>query len=358
MKILRLYYLLPPIKGGMEKHVYYLTNFQNKENQATVFFNQGDKITSNDKKLLPLIKFYKIRPLFIGVFAFYFCVILRLIFNRSKFDVIHIHGDWSSLVFVKLLKKLTNAKKVIYTNHDAVTDSYQHTKLLPKGLSNADLIFTTGYDSADVIRKRIANKKIVVQPSGVNDVFYKPSEKIFDNATFKVVTVANLVTKKNIKFILEIAKDLLEIQFSIVGKGPEYQMLSDTITNNKLSNVNLLGFKTPEMVKQIYDESDCYLLTSFAEGTPTSALEAMTSGLPIVSSNAGGINNIVKESINGFVINDFSKELYINKLQLLKDNVKLRKEIYLNNKQLSENFKWDKVASRITRLTKECLDEK
>ena len=91
MRILRLYYLLPPIKGGMEKHIYNLSKFQSKYNEVSVFFNQGDPISSNDKKIFPLIKFYKIRPLFIGVFVFYISIILKLIFDRKRFDVIIWH---------------------------------------------------------------------------------------------------------------------------------------------------------------------------------------------------------------------------------------------------------------------------
>ena len=71
MKILRLYYLLPPIRGGMEKHIFHLSQFQNEDNEVTIYFNQGDCITSNDKKIVPSIQFYKIRPLFIGVFLFF-----------------------------------------------------------------------------------------------------------------------------------------------------------------------------------------------------------------------------------------------------------------------------------------------
>jgi glycosyltransferase involved in cell wall biosynthesis len=357
MRILRIYYLLPPIKGGMEKHIYYLSKLQSKDNEVSIFFNQGDPITSNDKKIFPLIKFYKIRPLFVGVFIFYISIIFKLIFDRKRFDVIHIHGDWSSLVFIKALKKLTKAKIVVFTSHGIITNNYTHRKFLPMTLKNVDLIFTTGHESARIVQKMV-DKQVVIQPSGINDVFFKSSENKNQNEKFKIVTVANLVPVKNISLILEIAKDLPDTEFIIVGDGPEKDIHHNTIEINNIENVKLLGYKSPEEIKKIYDESDCFLLTSFAEGTPTSALEAMTSGLPIIASHAGGINNIIIDGINGFVIDNFEKENYENKLKLIKDSIELRKIIYKNNKAISENFRWDKVADRITRLTKECLHEK
>lgn len=357
MRILRIYYLLPPIKGGMEKHIYHLSKFQSKDNEVSIFFNQGDPVTLNDKKIFPLIKFYKIRPLFVGVFIFYISIIFKLLFDRKKFDVIHIHGDWSSLVFIKALKKLTKAKIVVFTSHGIITKSYTHRKFLPMTLKNVDLIFTTGHESGGIVQKMV-DKQVIIQPSGINDIFFKSSENINKNEKFSVVTVANLVPIKNIHLILEIAKDLPDTEFIIVGDGPEKEFHHNTIKINNLKNVKSLGYKSAEEIKKIYDESDCFLLTSFAEGTPTSALEAMTSGLPIVTSNAGGISNIIIDGINGFVIDNFEKENYINKLKLINKNSELRKIIYWNNKEISENFRWDKVADRITRLTKECLDEK
>lgn len=357
MRILRLYYLLPPMKGGMEKHISYLSKYQNQDHFVSIYFNQGDKISANDVKIFPYLKFYKIRPLFIGIFIFYMAIVFKLLISPKKFDVIHIHGDWSSLVFVKILKWLTGAKVVAFTCHGIITSNYTHRKFLPSLLKNVNLIFTTGHESASMIQKT-TGKEVIVQPSGVNDVFFEPMERSFERSVFTVVTVANLVAVKNIKLVLEIAKDLPHAKFLIIGKGPEKDKLNHTIQKYNLKNVELLGFKTPEEIKYIYDDADCFLLTSLAEGTPTSALEAMTVGLPIVSSNAGGINNVVANGVNGFVIDNFEKENYISKLKTIESDIELRKKIYLQNKEVSSNFKWNKVALRITDLTETCLKQK
>jgi len=291
----------------MEKHIYFLTKFQNVSDEVTVFFNQGDAISFNDNKILSWIKLYKIKPLFIGVFIFYIFIILKLLFNRKKFDVLHVHGDWSALVFIKIIKKLTRAKVVVYTSHGIITNNFQHRKLLPMTLKNVDLIFTTGHESAEVLQ-RLINKKVIVQPSGINSVFFEPSSSESSvNIKFQVITVANLVPIKNLSLVVEIAKEMPDIGFIIVGEGPENETLLNNIKINGLKNIQLVGYKTPEEIKKIYNASNCFLLTSIAEGTPTSILEAMASGLPIVSSNAGGIDNIIVDKVNGFIINNFVK---------------------------------------------------
>ncbi|TLP37772.1 glycosyltransferase family 4 protein [Arcobacter arenosus] len=356
MKILRIYTKLPPLKGGMEKHIYNLSKLQiQKGNHVTVFYNEGEKISSHDKKICN-IRLHKFRPQFVGIFIFYFIIILNLILKKEKYDVVHIHGDWSSAFFSKILKKLTNAKIIVFSIHDQLSSSYMHQKLLPKLVKYIDLVFSTGYDTAKVL-EYLSKREIIVQPSGINEIFFENYLEV-KNEVFTVITVANLFPKKNIELILEIAKKLKEYKFIIVGDGTQKSQLINKIKSENILNVKLLGFQTPQEVRSNYQKSDCFLLTSFAEGTPTSALEAMACGLPIISSNAGGLGNIVKDNKNGFIIKDFDKNKYIEKIELLKTNEVLRKKMSKTNLKLAQNYKWENVANYINYKMERLINEK
>ena len=84
----------------------------------------------------------------------------------------------------------------------------------------------------------------------------------------------------------------------------------------------------------------------------------MACGLPIVSSNAGGLGNIVKENINGYIVDDFDKEKFIETIKLLENNITIRKTMFEKNILLAQNYKWDKVAITITKIMEEKLNEK
>jgi len=112
-----------------------------------------------------------------------------------------------------------------------------------------------------------------------------------------------------------------EADFLIVGEGSEKERLQKKAIEKRIHNVKLLGFRNFTEIKDLYAQSNCYLHTSFAEGTPTSVLEAMACGLPIVSSNAGGLNHIIEEDEHGFIINDFDKDKFIKKLSEIKKNI-------------------------------------
>ena len=344
MKILRLYTRLPPLPGGMENHIAQLTREQIKlGHEVSIYFNQGSCVTSNDIQItkLPL---HKIKPQFIGILLFYFLVFIRLLINRDKFDIVHIHGDWSSLVFSKLIKMLVRADKVIITIHDQISDKLFQQKALSLGLCFVDIIFTTGFEAANQLEK-LTSKKIIVQPSGVNKIFFSDFNRNFENEKFTVVTVANLLPKKNIELILEISKALKEFRFILVGDGNHRKVLENIIRRENIDNVELVGFKSAEIVRKYYYESDCYLLTSLSEGTPTSILEAMACSLPIVSSNAGGVKSILGK--HNCVADLSNKYQFIDCLSNFSVNVKLRRDISIKNRIQSEKYAWKSVAKNI-----------
>ena len=357
MKILRIYTKLPPNLGGMEKHIAELTRYQLKEGvEAKIFYNDGIPISKNDEKLLSF-SVKKIKPFFMGMQLFYLAIIKKLKKDKENFDVIHIHGDWSSLLFVKQLKQLTNAKLTIFSIHDELTSKVTHQRFLPALIKNVDLIFSTSYSAAMEL-EQLSHKNVIAQPSGIKEIFFQSFYKNFDNPKFKIITVANLFPKKNLDLVLEIAKEMNDCDFTVIGTGSQKMQLQNKIKKDNISNVNLIGFKPENELVLYYQQSDCFLLTSYREGTPTAILEAMACGLPIVTSNVGGIDNVISDVTNGFVINSFDKKDYIEKILILKNDLELRKKIFQFNQNLALKYKWDNVAGNITNIAKDMLNAK
>jgi len=352
MKILRLYYKVPPLKGGMEKHIYFLSRLQSKQNDVTVFYNQGDRITDNDVQILPNFRVDKLKPQFLCVILFHISSILKLFKTKSKFDVVHVHGDWSALLLILIIKNITHAKVVAFSIHDQLVSNFKK-KVLSFLIKQVDVIFTSGADTANYLKPYKPNT-VFFQPSGISAVFVDtPSNKVFSN---NVIIIANLVPKKNIDLVIEIAKICPDYNFKIVGKGPEKQRLETKMQN--IANVSLVGFKTTEEIIALMDTSFAFLLTSFFEGTPTSVLEACSRGLPIVTSNVGGLKSIIKDNKNGYVIDNYTPSYYKNALDKIYNTPDLLELMKTNNSLLGEKFVWDNVAKNITNQTKKILKNK
>lgn len=347
MRILRLCTRLPPLPGGMETHISQLSKEQNKIGRnVTIYFNAGDKLSHNDIRVtkLPL---YKSKPRFIGIIVFYLFVYLRLLVNKEKFDVVHFHGDWSSLVFAGLIKKTVGGKKIIITIHDELSENIWSRRALSLMLNQVDIVFSTGYSSADQIRN-LTSKKVMIQPSGIQNIFFEKLPRTFNKESFQVIVVANLVQKKNLDILIEIAREINFYHFIIVGDGPKKEELQTKIEDLNLSNIQILGYKNHKELHSLYYESDIFLLTSKKEGTPTAMLEAMACGLPIVISNVGGVKSILGS--RNFIVHSNDKKYFIDKLNELLEKKDCLDEISNYNISIAEKYNWKNVAKNIDKL--------
>jgi glycosyltransferase involved in cell wall biosynthesis len=346
MRIIRIYTKLPPMKGGMEIHIKQLSLYQIQTgHDVTVAFNAGNRISERDIQILRRIPIYKIKPQSIGVILFYFLLCIRLIFKPQKFDVIHIHGDWSSLVFAKILKQITKAKIMIYSCHDTLKPI--SIRLIPFFKISVDLLFSTGHESKEILES-ILKKEVFYQPSGVKDIFYTKSTIEINYKSNQIITVSNLVKKKNLNLTLSIAKILSNYHFLIIGEGTEREHLEQRLKDEKISNVILAGNKDETYILEQLTHSFLFLQTSFEEGTSTAMMEAMTTGLPVVVSSAGGSNAIVTVGENGYVVTSFEVLEYVEKIKLLAENAELWNSIRLNNLQKGINLSWKNVGKNIT----------
>ncbi len=113
-------------------------------------------------------------------------------------------------------------------------------------------------------------------------------------------TVARLSKEKNIDGILDVAKSMNDFNFLVLGDGPEKNRLLERISLEKIDNIRLLGhISNPNSYYNIFD---AFLLLSTIEGTPISIIEAMASEVPVFTTEVGSINDLIKNTITGFII--------------------------------------------------------
>lgn len=136
-------------------------------------------------------------------------------------------------------------------------------------------------------------------------------------------TLARLVEVKNLPLLIEAAKYLksknMDFVVSIFGDGPLRQSLQEQIDANNLKNhVRLEGFNAN--ILPILHTFDIFTISSFHEGLPMSLLEAMAAGTPVISTNVGGIAEVIVDGESGFLVNNMSPTAFGEKiLQLYKD---------------------------------------
>jgi len=157
---------------------------------------------------------------------------------------------------------------------------------------------------------------------------------------------------KGIKNILEIMKEIVndDVRFVMVGKGNLFGYAQEFIIRNNLQGKIILLGKLPysEVVK-VYKESDIIVFPSvWQEPFGRISIEAMAASKPVIGSNVGGIRDTIIDGETGFLVN--SKEDWIEKINLLVKDKKLRNKLGKQGRKEVEKYSSDKVAKQVEKI--------
>lgn len=191
--------------------------------------------------------------------------------------------------------------------------------IISKGRFNRfDKVICQSQDMLDDLLKtyNIKPNKLVIINNPITSSF-KLKTKIKASDPIEFITVARLVKQKGHSRIIEVLGKLdFPFKYTLVGDGPEKDNLFKRATElGFIDNIEHISF-TKNVAKYL-EKSDLYLQGSFVEGFPNAIIESCMVGTPVLAFNApGGINEIIKPGINGYVVENEIQ--YIDKIQKIK----------------------------------------
>lgn len=121
----------------------------------------------------------------------------------------------------------------------------------------------------------------------------------------KFLFVGWVVPKKGIYELIKAFSDselLRQADLVIVGGGVELDRIKSIGISENLNNVRFTGWASPASVDRELKNADVFVLPSYAEGFPNALLEALSQGLPAITTDVGGITDSVKSGINGIIV--------------------------------------------------------
>lgn len=195
----------------------------------------------------------------------------------------------------------------------------------------------------------LESKKEVLIQNGVDINFFKPEGEIVKlKGKWKILNVsASSNPSKNLLSVLEIANLLLEnkdFQFYFIGEQIQDPVCGKDIT--KFKNCHYIGkINDREEIAKYYRSCDIFLFPALNDCSPNVILEAMSSGLPVVTSNSGGnVELISKDDLQGgIILNDKNPILAIKTItenydKFKSESLKIVKK-YHNIKIVVDNYK-------------------
>ncbi|AEG18294.1 glycosyltransferase family 4 protein [Methanobacterium paludis] len=310
----------------------------------------------------------------------------KLIFKplNHDVDIIHAHSpipysDIPALIYAKRKKVpfiLTYQYDGQETGGSFIRNAgvFLYNKVfINKVLDYADVIIATTNSYANESKFLKGYKdKIVVIPNGINieevTTSYSKEEcrnklKLPDNENL-ILFLGSLVPYKGpdilLKALHRVKKEIPDVKLILAGRGPMLTELEELSKKLGLDeNIEFLGF-VDESLKPLYFKASnvfCLPSTTMAESFGIVNLEAMASGIPIVSSKLGGIPDIVKDGENGLLVKPGDVEGLADALIYLLKNEDVRGKMGDDGLKKVKRYSWEKIAEETEKIYKKLLEK-
>jgi glycosyltransferase involved in cell wall biosynthesis len=218
------------------------------------------------------------------------------------------------------------------------------------------------------------NSKCVVVENGVDTEHYYPNEKYrtevrdkygIDNENVLIMAIGRITKEKGFHVALEaircIVQQNMKVKFIIVGSGEYLGKLKLMVQKYNLKDyVIFTGFVDNIDTVKYYNGSDIVLNPSLtAEGSSLVLLEAMSCGKPVIASKVGGINSIIIDGKNGFLVDPGCAETISDKIQVIVNNKSLAQRISVSAKEtILKNFTINQMVNRTLAVIEEMTYKK
>ncbi|EOH52845.1 hypothetical protein UA3_02535 [Enterococcus faecium EnGen0263] len=233
--------------------------------------------------------------------------------KKNKIDFVYIHfahkGSFSrKKVYAKIAKNYQ--KKVILHSHSSSFDKfYKNAKSAKK--KSIQRFFMDSCDTLIVLGEfwkvfyaseiQVPDEKIKILHNAVTC----PENHSYDSSSHIVTMFGRLGERKGTYDVLKAAKKFqdndYDVQFKLYGDG-EIEKVHSLIQEYQLENLSIEDWVTNDKKKEKMSEAVLNILPSYHEGMPMAILETMALGVPNAASNAGSIEEVIKNEHNGFVI--------------------------------------------------------
>jgi glycosyltransferase involved in cell wall biosynthesis len=312
------------VGGAVERHVYCLI-------RALAKFDFHIAVVSDFRPGFEIdgVETYKVhgiassfrRGFFGWLLAFSFAGILvalasiRAIVSQVRVDVIHFHDAFSGLLFVVLRRAGLVKCRLVFTLHGyPISGSsiaytglkrvimYVARDLISYVVRNCDavVVFSQNqlFAASKAYRAPYACFVVIPQISEVGGIDSNLYEARFTHALY----VGRLASLKGVNYLLE-ALQTTGIQCRLVGDGPEMGALMNMAEQlGIVQNIEFVGEFPHEQVLKEYSKASLFVLPTLAEGFPMVLLEAMATGLPVITTNVSGIDETVIDLQNGLLV--------------------------------------------------------
>ena len=275
-----------------------------------------------------------------------------LIMYLPRYDILHVFSaSYFSFLLsptpAMLLGRLLR-KKIVLNYHSGEAQDHLRTwrRTAARTMRMADEIVVPSDYLVDVFKEFSLNARAVFNTVDTSLFSFRercPLKPIF-------LSNRNLESLYNVRCILRafsiIQNEYPDARLTVAGDGKERKALEKLAAQLQLKNTLFVGRVSPNRMRDLYDSADIYLNSSNIDNMPVSILESFASGLPVVTTDAGGIPYILRHGQTGLMVErDNYGELAACAIRLLRDQ-ELAQTIVTNARAECEKYRWPAVRDQ------------
>ena len=217
----------------------------------------------------------------------------------------------------------------------------------------------------------VPEEKIRVIHNGVDVNKFKPAQdkrKVKEELGFNpddiaILSVGRLYARKGLFTLIESMPAVVErfknAKFIISGKGQSDEMRKLIAHAEKIGvkdSIIFTGYYPDKKLPKLYQAADVFAFSTFYEHHPFAVLEALSTGLPVVTTSVGGIPETIESGKNGFLVEPFNPKRFADRiLYLLEHPAEAEQMGRLARKTILEQFDWRIVVKDVLKVYDEVL---
>lgn len=324
------------VKGGITSVINQLLQYNWKQNNIELEFIP----TYVEKNNIMKIIFY---------ISAYIKILMKFLVDKPQYVYMHMSykGSFTRKYYIHKLCKIFGVKDIIHLHGSEFEKWYNmcsknKKKGIRKLLRESSQFIVLGNEWEKKIKKIEPLCKIAV----INNTVKIPEKPtIWNKDKFRILFLGVLIKRKGVDDLLDaintISKemDIKNVEFIIAGSGVEKERLEAKAKNLNLTKyVKFIGWVDDEQKRKLFLSVQLMVLPSYNEGLPISILEAISYGIPVISTEVGDIASAIINKYNGFLFEPGDVGKLAKKLKMfIKMDFKEWNKYSMNSRNIAEN---------------------
>ncbi len=218
---------------------------------------------------------------------------------------------------------------------------------------DADALVAVSNGLREYALETTSEAPITVIPNAIELSEFIPPRHRNHEGPVRLLFVGRFNAFKNVETLLEAAarlknKGVDNFELQLIGEGEQRANLERLTVENELTkHVRFLGWVARDSIVNYYRQADLFVTATTWEGMPNTVLEAMACGLPVVASRASGLEELVHEGINGYLVPINDPAALADRLADLVENPYERQRMGKESRKVAEQeFAWEYISEQ------------